>query len=399
MNEFSRGQKGKLADLGVGDAVDVALDLAVGGRAIDVSCFGLDDAGRLFDDRYFVFYNQKQSPEGAVEMAGPRHGARECFRVQLNRLPPTVKRLVFAGTIDGDGTMADLSAGRVDLVVNGSPVGRYAFSGADFAGEKALMTFELYWKDAWRFAAVGQGFNGGLSALLKHFGGEEIQTPPPAAQPLAPPAAPPEPPAPKVNIGKVTLDKQGAKGLVNLEKGTQQQPININLNWDNPNAGKRTGLFGLGGKAPAPDLDLGCMYRLTDGSKGVIQSLGESFGSRHAAPYIYLDKDDRTGAATDGENLYILRPDLIDLVTIFAMIYEGAANFATVNARLTVKNGPREIFIPLNNPNPKLTFCTICSVRKSGDAVEITKEERYVSDHSEADKHFGFGFRWVSGRK
>jgi len=87
------------------------------------------------------------------------------------------------------------------------------------------------------------------------------------------------------------------------------------------------------------------------------------------------------------------------MVTIFAMIYEGAANFATVNARLTIRNGAQEIFIPLNNPNPKLTFCTICVIRKAGDTVEITKEESYVTDHSQADGHYGFGFRWVAGSK
>jgi hypothetical protein len=49
-----------------------------------------------------------------------------------------------------------------------------ACSGADFASEKAVIPGELDRKDGhWRFGAVGQGFDGGLSALLKHFGGVE----------------------------------------------------------------------------------------------------------------------------------------------------------------------------------------------------------------------------------
>jgi hypothetical protein len=35
---------------------------------------------------------------------------------------------------------------------------RFAFAGADFAQEKAVMLFELYRKDGgWRYMAVGQG--------------------------------------------------------------------------------------------------------------------------------------------------------------------------------------------------------------------------------------------------
>jgi tellurite resistance protein TerA len=342
-------------------------------------------------------------------MQGARHGARESFKVELNRLPGTIKRLVFTAAMDGGGTMSDLANSWVDIVINGSSAARYSFSGSDFGAEKALMVFEIYMKDVWRYAAVGQGFNGGLSALLKHFGGEEVgggaaspAAAPPAPAPAPAPAAAPAPaPAPKVNLGKVTLDKKGSKGRVSLDKGGgQQHPIHVNLNWDNPNAGKRVGFLGLGGKAPAPDLDLGCMFRLANGDKGVIQPLGERFGSRHAPPYIYLDKDDRTGAASDGENLYIMRPDLIDTVMIFAMVYEGTATFADVNARLTIKDGRgSEIFIPLNSPSPHLTFCSICLIQKKGNEVEITKEEHYVVDHQEADMRYRFGFRWVAGSK
>jgi tellurite resistance protein TerA len=42
------------------------------------------------------------------------------------------------------------------------------------------------------------------------------------------------------------------------------------------------------------------MYRLRNGDAGVIQPLGGNFGDRHASPWIFLDKDDRSGAAADG---------------------------------------------------------------------------------------------------
>lgn len=416
MLECIRGQKAKVSDLAGSLRLEVGLDVVTGGPAApDVSLFGLDPEGKLSDDRYLIFYNQKTSPEGALALVGPRHGDREVFEVDLARLPGHIKRLVFTVSID-TGRMGDLKPSHLRLMVAGDPVARFACSGSDFGEEKALILAELYFKDVWRFAAIGQGFTGGLSALLAHFGGQEIApAPAPAAAPAPPPPPPPPatrpspPPAtapivaadpPRVSLTKVTLDKSGAKQAVSLKKGGGLQPIHVNLNWDNPNASKRTGFLGLGGKAAAPDLDLGCMFRMTDGSRGVVQSLGNSFGSRHAPPYLYLDKDDRSGAASDGENLYITRPDLIDTVLVFALIYQGAAGFAQVNGRLTIRDQEgREIFIPLNNPDSRHTFCAICRIDRRGDRIEITKEERYYTDHAAADKQYGFGFRWTAGSK
>ena len=48
--------------------------------------------------------------------------------------------------------------------------------GTDFNMEKAIISIELYRKDGWRIAAAAKGFNGGLSTLLKSFGGEEISS-------------------------------------------------------------------------------------------------------------------------------------------------------------------------------------------------------------------------------
>jgi tellurite resistance protein TerA len=204
-----------------------------------------------------------------------------------------------------------------------------------------------------------------------------------------------------VSITKVTLDKKGDKKAVDLRKGGGTQPIHINLNWDNPNAAKK-GLFGFGGGGggAAPDLDLGCMFRLADRRMGVIQPLGNNFGAKDTAPYIFLDKDDRSGAAADGENLYIYRPDLIDTVMVFSLIYDGAPDFTSVGGRMTIRDqSGNEIFIRLNSPDRNLTFCAICTIKKVGNTIEIVKEERYFRNHQDADQHFGFGFNWRPGTK
>lgn len=142
------------------------------------------------------------------------------------------------------------------------------------------------------------------------------------------------------------------------------------------------------------------MFRLKTGHKGVIQPLGNSFGSKTQLPYILLDKDDRSGSSVDGENLTIFRPDLVDFAVIFAMIYEGAKDFTTVNGRLTIKDQQHnEITIRLDASSPRLTFCVGCRFKNTGSAFDLAKEERYFTGHQEADRHYRFGFRWKAGAK
>jgi tellurite resistance protein TerA len=85
---------------------------------------------------------------------------------------------------------------------------------------------------------------------------------------------------------------------------------------------------------------------------------------------------------------------------IFALLFEGAARFSDVNARLIIKDHMgSEILINLDNPEQNLRFCTICMIEQKGDKIEITKEERYFPSHSQADERYGFGFLWKAGSK
>ncbi|WP_345025893.1 TerD family protein, partial [Streptomyces sedi] len=204
VTQFKRGQKARLSDLTLGTDLYVGVRIAGPGMVFDISCFGLDAAEQLSDDRYFVFYNQPASPEGSLQLLGAQAGDTESFRVTLDRVPEAIDRLAFTATIDGEGTMSQAAPGYLRIVAGGEEVARYSFDGSEFSSERALMIGDFYRKDGWRFAAVGQGFDGGLAALLRHFGGEvEEDEPEPeplgAAPGFAPPGfAPPggQPPAP-----------------------------------------------------------------------------------------------------------------------------------------------------------------------------------------------------------
>ncbi|MFF5719988.1 TerD family protein [Streptomyces buecherae] len=193
--EFQRGHKAKISDLTAGRDLYVGVQIAGPGLSFDISCFGLDGDERLSDDRYFIFFNQPKSPEEAIQQLGAQAGDTESFRVTLDSVPPAIQKLSFTATIDGVGQMSQVGPGYIRIVAGGEEVARYAFTGAEFSTERAVMLGDFYLKDVWRFAAVGQGFDGGLEALLKNFGGEvaeEEPAPAPApAQGATPGFAPP----------------------------------------------------------------------------------------------------------------------------------------------------------------------------------------------------------------
>ncbi|MFF9280682.1 TerD family protein [Streptomyces griseosporeus] len=181
--EFQRGHKARISDLTAGTDLYVGVQISAPGLTFDISCFGLDADERLSDDRYFIFFNQPKSPEESIQLLGAQAGDTESFRVTLDRIPPQIQKLSFTATIDGAGQMSQIGPGYLRIVAGGEEVARYSFNGSEFTTERAVMLGDFYLKDVWRFAAVGQGFDGGLEALLKNFGGEVLEEETPAAPP------------------------------------------------------------------------------------------------------------------------------------------------------------------------------------------------------------------------
>ncbi|MCD0482831.1 TerD family protein [Streptacidiphilus sp. ASG 303] len=180
--ELVKAARVRIGDLTPGTDLYIGVQISAPGLSFDISCFGLDAAERLSDDRYFVFFNQPASPEGSVRLLGAQSGDTESFRLLLDQVPEAVHKLSLTATVDGDGRMSQVSAGCVRIVAGGEEVGRYSFTGAEFSTERAVMLADVYRKGGeWRFAAVGQGFDGGLRALLENFGGEVLEDDAPQA--------------------------------------------------------------------------------------------------------------------------------------------------------------------------------------------------------------------------
>lgn len=391
-----KGQKIALRDLSVGPGFDVEISCAMPLSIPDFGCFGVDAHGRLLDERFFVRNDRPSAPEDAIVLTNYRLDRTCRFAVDLNKLPAGIMRLVFTA-VSESYDFSSMSMCRIRVMTTHGEAAVCEFSAADFAREKAIIVGEIYLKDQWRLAAVGQGFNGGLPALLRHFGAEEINVTPVVPHSSAPITQP------KIEIVNVHLENPGEAHNVYLNKETPQI-IRVNLQWDHPDKTRKKSFlesvvrYFVGNEGA--DLDLGCMWSDKFGNKGVIQPLDFNFGSQNRSPYILLDRDDRTGAFRGGENMRIYRPDTIARVLIFAMIYGGTANFTDVRARLTLFNDKGgEIYIPLNAPNPRRTFCAVASIAAMGDDIEVRKEERYFADHIACDDYYGFGFNWIRKRK
>ena len=156
---------------------NIFVDMKVKGNAeYDFCCFGVDGNGKLSDDRYMIFYNQKLSPNGEISVEDIPDGAR--YTLKLSSVPDFINRLVFTVSIDGNKTMGEMNSLETKVYQSGAKDIEMTLGGNDFSNEKAVIVMEIYRKDVWRIGCVASGFDGGLSALLKYFGGEEVVSDP-----------------------------------------------------------------------------------------------------------------------------------------------------------------------------------------------------------------------------
>ncbi|WP_406141963.1 TerD family protein [Streptomyces sp. NBC_01089] len=420
-------------------AVRVELGWRPGPGVPDVDASALLLAsGKVRTDADFVFYNQPQHASGAVRHEGKTttsDTATDTLAVDLALVEPAIERVVLAASADG-GTFGQVPGLHIRVLdaADGTEIAR--FDSQDATVETAFLLGELYRRQgAWKFRAVGQGYGSGLEGLATDFGisVDDAQrsapqtpaapaaappvppaapSPPPAAPysaPAPPPAEPPAPPAP-VRLSKVTLTKEAPAVSLTKQGGTSGS-MRVNLNWETRQQQPKGWAAKLG-KAVAMnsgiDLDLCALYELTDGRKGVVQALGNAFGSLSRPPYIHLDGDDRTGSVSAGENLTINldQKNSIRRVLIFVTIYEGAKSFADLHATVTLQpQHGAAVDFSLDECTVPSTVCALALITNNAGDLVVQREARYlvpdrgVSPQRTVDQTYGWGMNWTPGRK
>lgn len=391
--------------------------------------------GKVRSDADFVFYNQPGHSSGAVRHEGKRDAGgqvTDTLLVDLARVEPAIETIVLAASSDGGsfGQVPDLYI-EVRDAGQGTVVARFDSAGATV--ETAFVLGEFYRRQgAWKFRAVGQGYGSGLEGLATDFGiavdePQRAAAPAPSAPPQTPPPtmpafpvtvpppvhqAPPPPPAPPVTpvrLTKVTLTKAAPSVSLSKQGGTSGA-LRVNLNWE-----VRKQFSGWGskrGRAVAMhndlDLDLCALFELADGRKGVVQALGNAFGALHQPPYIHLDGDDRTGAASNGENLTVNLDHKNDFrrILVFVTIYEGARSFADLHATVTLQpQHGAPIDFSLDECTVPSTVAALALITNNGGDLVVQREARYlvpergVSPQRTVDYAYGWGMNWTPGRK
>ena len=383
--------------------------LADGVEDVDVSAFLLGEDGRVRGDEDMVFYGQRASADGAVSIETLSTGGTTVLKIDPARLAGGLARVAIAATLTANGKRPFSAVGALSLDVDGAagPVATFALDTAG-AGEAAMILGEVYRRgDAWKFRAVGQGFDGGLQPLAEHYG-VTIAESEPAVPPPSPPPAPASagsasgagdaggPPS-SVNLSKVSLSK--ASPTISLEKkGGTLGEIKVNLNWNQGEPKK--GLFGLT-KSGGIDLDLCCLFELADGKRFGIQALGENFGDFDGPPWIQLAGDDRTGSVSGGEWMRINggRWGEIRRVLIYAMIYEGAPNWSATDGVVTLyAPGNPDVEVRMEGTSDE-RLCAVTLLENEGGNLKITRENRYFKSAQDMDAHYRFDLSWTKGRK
>lgn len=376
--------------------------------------------GKVRFDGDFVFYNQPAHSSGAVRHEGKRTAGgqvTDTLTADLARVEGTVERIVLAASSDG-GSFGQVPGLYIEVTeaATGQVVARFDNPGATV--ETAFVLGEFYRRQgSWKFRAVGQGYSSGLEGLATDFGitvDEPQHTAPPAATArTAPPVAPPPPagppaapPSPPVRLSKVTLTKAAPSVSLAKQGGTSGN-MRVNLNWQTR---KQTQSWGgrWGARQSDIDLDLCALYELTDGRKGVVQALGNAFGSLQHPPYIHLDGDDRTGAVASGENLTVNLDRTRDFrrILVFVTIYEGASSFADLHATVTLQpQHGAPIDFSLDECTVPSTVCALAMITNTGGDLVVQREARYlvpdrgVSPQRTVDRAYGWGMNWTPGRK
>lgn len=387
-------------------------------------------SGKVRSDDDFVFFNQPTHASGAVRREGKKDAGgqvTDTLVVDLARVEPAIETVVLVASTDG-GTFGQVPGLYIRVLdaQQGTEVARFDSEGATV--ETAFVLGEFYRRQgAWKFRAVGQGYSSGLEGLATDFGitvdepqqaappasttpSPVLSTPPPPA-PVAPPvtAAPPAQPAAPVRLTKVTLTKEAPSVSLTKQGGTSGA-MRVNLNWQvrKQFSGWRSKLGQAVAMHADLDLDLCALYELSDGSKGVVQALGNAFGALHQPPFIHLDGDDRTGASASGENMSINldHQRYFRRILIFVTIYEGARSFADLDATVTLQplhGAP--IDFSLGECTVPSTVCALALITNTGSDLVVQREARFlvpergVSPQRTVDYTYGWGMNWTPGRK
>lgn len=147
---------------------------------LDVCAIGCKSNNKAYSEQYFVFFNNKSSPEGVIVLSGDNlsgsgAGDDEIITADLTRLPAEVARVVFAASIY-EANLREQTFGQVEgaliRLVNdegSAEMARYDLS-CNASDRKAIVFGEVFRQDGkWTMHTIGQHYDS-LAAIARHYG-------------------------------------------------------------------------------------------------------------------------------------------------------------------------------------------------------------------------------------
>jgi tellurium resistance protein TerD len=152
---------------------------------LDVSAIMIDENRKMINKDYFVFYNNLNSPDGAVTHTGDDPDGTssdgdddESIIIDIKKLNPSIQEILFVVTIENaenkKQNFGQVRDSYIRLVDNntGKEVMKYEL-GEDFSIETGIEFGRLYKRNnEWKFDASGIGYRENLAFFLsKYFTG------------------------------------------------------------------------------------------------------------------------------------------------------------------------------------------------------------------------------------
>lgn len=130
---------------------------------VDVVAFLTDSDNQVFSDADFLFFNAPRSDDGAVDLTLDTPG-EALVDVRCGDLAGHIERLTVAAALS-EGQFGDLGPVEVTLYdPSGAPHARATLDAA--TTENTMLLASIYRRaGAWRFRAIGQGYDEGLAQL------------------------------------------------------------------------------------------------------------------------------------------------------------------------------------------------------------------------------------------
>ncbi|MEK3762861.1 TerD family protein [Paenibacillus sp. FSL P4-0338] len=140
----------------------------------ETAAFLLRESGRCEQERELIFYGNMEDPSGSVFSSKPAAHMGHLY-LQLSNLPAAITRIALAFTVpefSGNRHPGPIWNASVSLIDSrtGVRLAVFPFSRNVMPGMSVVIGEFYRYKDKWRFAAIGEGFPGGLRALCSHYG-------------------------------------------------------------------------------------------------------------------------------------------------------------------------------------------------------------------------------------